>query len=102
MTTMTQTQVAAALGINMLALWSLTGNPAFPAPASNDGDGNVDVADHGGHRLHRAVDGGALANGRQLPTAILPSANFSAMAAAAPGGYYANRPGSDPLFDDYL
>ena len=34
MTTQTQSQVAAALGINVRALWSLSSNPQFPRPAS--------------------------------------------------------------------
>ncbi len=43
----------------------------------------------------------ALGRGWKLPTAILPSANFAAMAAAAPGAFYQNRQGDDPLFDGY-
>jgi hypothetical protein len=38
---MTQPDVAAALGIPVLQLWTVSGNPQFPRPISNDGAGNV-------------------------------------------------------------
>ncbi len=38
---MDQTAVAAALGVSVLALWSLSGNAQFPTPVSNDGAGIV-------------------------------------------------------------
>ena len=38
---MDQAAVAASLGVSLSALWSLSGNPQFPAPISNDGYGNV-------------------------------------------------------------
>ena len=43
----------------------------------------------------------AKANGWTLSPSILPTANFSAMAAAAPGKFYTAAPGADPLFDDF-
>lgn len=41
MTNPTSAQIAAFLGIPVPALWSLTSNPACPAPASTDGAGNL-------------------------------------------------------------
>jgi hypothetical protein len=44
----------------------------------------------------------AKSNGWRLPVTILASADFSAMAMSPPGQYYANRMGTDPLWDDAL
>ena len=63
-------------GISVLALWSLSANPAFPQPTGNDADGNVlwntpDITAFVAQ--HRA----AIANGWKISTASLPSFNFA-------------------------
>jgi hypothetical protein len=39
MISLSQVQVADMLGLNVLALWSLSGNPQFPAPVSSNDQG---------------------------------------------------------------
>lgn len=100
MSTVSQTQVAAALNISVLAVWSLSSNPSFPQPVS--GSNQSVLWDAGQFATFEALWTAAKANGWQLPTAILPRANFAAMAAGPPGLYYGlNPPGQDRLFDDY-
>jgi predicted DNA-binding transcriptional regulator AlpA len=98
MSNQTHTQVAATLGVSVKALWSLSGNTQFPRPVSGS-DVNV-LWDGGAIRAFAALWNAAKSNGWRLPNAIVPSANFTAMAAAAPGSHYTNAPGTDPLFDD--
>jgi hypothetical protein len=85
------------LNISVLALWSLSGNPQFPAPTSNDGAGNV-VWDSGDIAAFEALWTAARANGWVTSTAALPTANWSAMASTPIGSRYVPAL-SDPLFD---
>ena len=94
---MNQTAVATALGITTLALWSLSGNPQFPRPTSNDGAGNV-VWDAGAIAAFEALWNAAQANGWITSTAALPSADWAMMAATPIGPHYVPAL-SDPLFD---
>ncbi len=101
-----QTQVAATLGISVLALWSLTANPAFPQPSTNDGDGNLTWTGSAATALttFEGLWTAALARGWKLPPAILPTANFACMASNDPGQYYGgpgSPPGTDHLWDDF-
>jgi predicted DNA-binding transcriptional regulator AlpA len=75
MTTKTQTQVAAALGINVLALWSLSSNPQFPTPASGNGQ-NV-LWNTSDITTFTALWTAAKANGWKISTAELPVFNFT-------------------------
>lgn len=81
MTTEPQTQVAAALGINVLALWSLSSNPQFPTPASGNGQ-NV-LWNTSDDPTFTALWTAAKANGWKISTAELPVFNFT-LAAANP------------------
>ena len=84
MTTETQAKVAAALGINVLALWSSVGNAAFPAPVSKDGDGNI-LWNTSDITAFAALWTAAKANGWKICTAELPVFNFTFAAANRAG-----------------
>lgn len=82
---MTQTAVAARLQIPVVALWSLSGNAAFPRPTANDDDGNC-LWDAGAIAAFASLWDEAKLNGWTLPTSFLPTADFVALASsAAPG-----------------
>ena len=96
MTTQTQSQVAAALGINVRALWSLSSNPQFPRPASGS-DQSV-LWNASDITTFQALWTAALGRGWKISTAALPTFDFNHASANAPGPYY--RPAfTDPLFD---
>jgi hypothetical protein len=98
MTTQTQTQVAATLGITGRQLWALSSNPQFPAPAS--GSDQAVLWNASDITAFASLWSATIANGWKVSTAAMPTFNFTYAAAHAPGQYY--RPAlSDPLWDDY-
>jgi predicted DNA-binding transcriptional regulator AlpA len=84
---MTQPDVAAALGIPVLQLWTVSGNPQFPRPISNDGAGNV-VWNSAVIAAFVVLRNAAKANGWKIYPAALPTLNLAFMAANAPGPGY--------------
>jgi predicted DNA-binding transcriptional regulator AlpA len=82
---LTQTQVAALLGISLPALWSLSGNGQFPTPVTNDDAGNVqwnsDDVD-----AFQALFVAACANWN-IGVADYPAADWATLAASVPGPY---------------
>jgi predicted DNA-binding transcriptional regulator AlpA len=72
---LTQNDLATALGISPSALWSLSGNPAFPRPTSNDGAGNV-VWNASDITAFQSLMTQATANGWRWGTDDLPAANW--------------------------
>jgi len=98
MSTQTQSQVASTLGINVLALWSLSSNPQFPQPASGS-DKSV-LWNSGDITTFTALWTSAKSRGWKISTAALPTFDFVHAAANSPGAYY--RPAfTDHLFDDF-
>jgi hypothetical protein len=97
-----QTQVAAQLGISLSALWSLSGNPGFPTPLSNDDAGNVTWSNVSVNAF-QALMVAAAANGWSWQTEDLPSCNFTMMASTVCGQYrrtpFFGAGGSGGLFD---
>jgi hypothetical protein len=94
---MTQTAVAARLQIPVMALWSLSGNAAFPRPTANDDEVNC-LWDSGAIASFAALWDSAKANGWSLPTSFLPTADFVALAStAAPGSREGYRRIADAL-----
>jgi predicted DNA-binding transcriptional regulator AlpA len=97
MSTQTQAQVASTLGINVRALWSLSSNPQFPTPVSNDGAGNI-LWDAGAISTFAVLQTSAIGRGWKISTAALPTFDFNHASANSPGAHY--RPAfADPLFD---
>jgi len=97
MSNQNQTQVASALSISVTALWSLSGNPQFPRPVSNDGAGNI-LWDSTAISTFAALQSAALGRGWKISTAALPTFDFNHAASNSPGASY--RPAfADPLFD---
>jgi predicted DNA-binding transcriptional regulator AlpA len=72
---MTHAEVAATLSISVTALWSLSGNPQFPAPVSNDGAGNI-LWDSTAISTFAALQASALGRGWKISTAALPDVRF--------------------------
>jgi predicted DNA-binding transcriptional regulator AlpA len=96
MTTQTQTQVAATLGITGRQLWALSSNPQFPQPAS--GSDQTVVWNASDITTFATTWSATIANGWKVSPAALPTFNFTYAAAHSPGQYYTPA-FSDPLFD---
>jgi predicted DNA-binding transcriptional regulator AlpA len=94
-----QDAVAAALGISVSALWSLSGNVTFPKPTGTDGDGNPTWAS-GDITAFVALWSAAQSNGWILSVVDYPAADFAMMSTTTVGPWY--RPtfkSADSLFD---
>ena len=77
---MTQTTVAARLQIPVVALWSLTGNAAFPRPTANDSEGNC-LWDAEAIAAFTSLWDAAKLNGWTLPPGgSCPTADFVSLA----------------------
>jgi hypothetical protein len=88
---LTTAQVCSALGVTYLQLLSLMRNAAFPAPLTNDGQGNL-TFDSGAISTFGSLLSASLSNWPALGPDSYASANFAALATSAPGPF-ANSPG---------
>jgi hypothetical protein len=84
---MTQPTSPPRSGSPVLQLWTLSGNPQFPRPISNDSAGNV-VRNSAVIAAFVVLWNAAKANGWKIYPAALPTLNLAFMAANAPGPGY--------------
>jgi predicted DNA-binding transcriptional regulator AlpA len=82
-----QTAVAALLGLSMSAFWLLTSNSQFPAPVSDDGQGNV-TWNTSDITAFQGLMGATASNGWTWGDVDLPGANWIMMASTPVGPYY--------------
>jgi hypothetical protein len=86
MPALNQAQTLAALDVTFTQLLLLMRNPAFPAPESNDGYGDV-TFDQTAIDTFAGLMTSAASNGWTWGNADLPSANFAMLATSTPGPY---------------
>jgi hypothetical protein len=97
MSTMTQSQIAAALSIPAPQVLQLARNKSFPPATSVSG---VLVWDSVAFATFQTLWNAAKAHGWKPVPALLPSFSFTTAAAASPGASYRPEGSSDPTLLD--